>query len=147
MGEINPNIEELRIYVGKHPWKVAQLLAEAKKVYKTAVKTDNGGKPEDAGTKETKDTETSTKAKRGKKREHKKDEARKNKAQEEEGEGPHAQRRRASRRQAVRGRVKSFEGNRELKRVGPRARVPSGALNPSADWREPGRGRPSVQGA
>ena len=32
VGERNPNMEEeLRIYVGKHPWKVAQLLAEAKK--------------------------------------------------------------------------------------------------------------------
>ena len=29
VGEHNPNIEEeLRIYMGKHPWKVAQLLAE-----------------------------------------------------------------------------------------------------------------------
>ena len=64
----------------KHPWKVAQLLAEAKKVCKTAVKTDNGGEPEDAGTKETQDTETSTKAERGKKRKHKKDEVRKNKS-------------------------------------------------------------------
>ena len=80
VGEHNPNIEEeLRIYVGKHPWKVAQPLAEAKKTYKTAVKTDNGGKPEDAETKETQDTEASTKAKRGKKRKHKKDEAKKNK--------------------------------------------------------------------
>ena len=102
----------------KHPWKVAQLLAKAKKVCKTAVKTDNGGEPEDAGTKETQDTETSTKAERGKKRKHKKDEVRKNKKHKEEGEGPHARRRRdrASRRHAVRGdaRVKSFEGNREV---------------------------------
>ena len=51
--------------MGKHPWKVAELLAEAKKAFKTAVKTGSGGKQlEDAGTKETQDTETSKKAKR-----------------------------------------------------------------------------------
>eukprot|EP00439_Symbiodinium_sp_Y106_P083445 s258_g23.t1 len=32
--------EELRIYVGKHPWKIAQLLAKAKKVFNTAVMKD-----------------------------------------------------------------------------------------------------------
>ena len=81
VGERNPNVEEeLRIYVGKHPWKVAQLLAEAKKVFKTAVRTDNGGKQlEDAVTKETQDTETSKTAKKGKKGKHKKDKAKKKK--------------------------------------------------------------------
>ena len=53
--------------MGKHPWKVAELLAEAKKAFKTAVKTGSGGKQlEDAGTKETQDTETSKEGKKGK---------------------------------------------------------------------------------
>ena len=82
--------------MGKHPWKVAELLAEAKKAFKTAVKTGSGGKQlEDAGTKETQDTETSKKAKKGKKGKHKKDQAKKNKThkKKEAVAGPHARRR------------------------------------------------------
>ena len=44
VGKHNPRIEEeLRIYVGRFPWKVASLLAEAKKVFcKTTGDTYSG---------------------------------------------------------------------------------------------------------
>ena len=62
VGKHNPRIEEeLRIYVGRFPWKVAPLLAEAKKVFlKATTATRSGEQHKEAVTKET-DTEAKSK--------------------------------------------------------------------------------------
>ena len=66
MGKHNPRREEeLRIYMGEFPWKVAPLLAEAKKVFlKATTATRSGEQHKEAVTKE---TDTEAKSKRMKK--------------------------------------------------------------------------------
>ena len=69
VGKINPRIEgELRIYVGRFPWKVAPLLAEAKKMF---CKTTGGTRSEEQCRK-TVTEETSSAAKSHKKDKDKK---------------------------------------------------------------------------
>ena len=62
-GAHKPRIEEeLRIFVGKHPWKIAELLAEAKKVFKAVTKeVHKGEQHQDTGTKKTRTAEKSKK--------------------------------------------------------------------------------------
>ena len=77
MGKHNPRIEEeLRIYVGRFPWKVAPLLAEAKNVFLPAKATHSGEQDVETVTKET-DTEAKSKrrkkAKKGKDKKQRKE--------------------------------------------------------------------------
>ena len=74
VGKINPRIEgELRIYVGRFPWKVAPLLAEARKMF---CKT-TGGTRSGEQRKKTVTEETSSAAKSHKKNKDKKDKKKK----------------------------------------------------------------------
>ena len=77
VGKHNPRIEEeLRIYVGRFPWKVAPLLAEAKNVFLPAKATHSGEQDVETVTKET-DTEAKSKrrkkAKKGKDKKQRKE--------------------------------------------------------------------------
>ena len=77
VGKHNPRIEEeLRIYVARFPWKVAPLLAEAKKVFLPAKATHSGEQDVETVTKET-DTEAKSKrrkkAKKGKDKKQRKE--------------------------------------------------------------------------